>query len=198
MSTADILIGPIRVFYAPVGEPLPNENTVGYGAAWGGNWSEIALTKTPLSMNRDVTTFDVMVEQSTLPVKRAVTEEKVAFETTLAELTAEYLSLTMEGTATTTAAGVGQVGKEELVAGGQAALSERTWAFEALYVDAAGNKHPVRFQIWRATAVLNGQLEFGKGDSTGIPLRIDSLGDLTQPVGQQLFKMVKVTAPATA
>ena len=198
MSTADIIIGPARVLYAPVGEAIPDETTVAYGAAWGGNWEEIALTKTPFTMNRDISTFDAMVEQSTLPVKRAVTEEKVAFETTLAELTATNLQLGMGGTATSTPAGAGQVAFEEVVAGGQAVLDERQWAVEGVYIDAANNKFPIRMFIWRATAVLNGELAFGKGDSSGIPLRIDSLGDLTKPVGQQLFKFQKVTAAATS
>lgn len=198
MTTSDIIIGPARILYAPLGEALPDENSVGYGGDWAGNWNEIALTKTPFSMNRDISTFDVMVEQSTLPVKRSVTEEKVAYETTLAEFTGAYLQLAMEGTLTPTPAGVGQVGKEELMAGGQAKLTERTWAVEGLYEDANGNKFPIRIQIWRATAVLNGELQFAKGDSAGIPLRIEALGDLTKPVGQQLFIVQKVTAPATS
>lgn len=198
MTTSDIIIGPARILYADLGESLPDENSVGYGAAWPSPWNEIALTKTPFTMNRDVSTFDVMVEQSTLPVKRSVTEEKVAYETTLAEFTAAYLQLAMEGTVTSTPAGASQVGKEELMAGGQAKLTERTWAVEGLYEDATGNKFPIRIQIWRATAVLNGELQFAKSDSAGIPLRIDALGDLTKPVGQQLFKVQKVTAAATS
>ena len=198
MTTADIIIGPARVFYAPLEEPLPDETTVAYGAAWGGNWEEIAMTKTPFSMNRDLSTFDVMIEQSTLPVKRVATEEKVAFETTLAELTGDYLQLAMEGTNTATAAGASQVGYEELVAGGKAVLTERSWGMEGTYTDAAGVNFPIRIQIYRATAVLNGSLTFGKADSAGIPLRIDALGDLTKAVGAQLFKVQKVLAAATA
>lgn len=186
------------MFYAPIGEALPDENSVAFGDDWGGNWEVIALTKTPFTMNRDLTTFDVMVEQSTLPVKRSATEEKVAFETTLAELTGDYLQLAMEGTNTPTAAGASQVGKEELLAGGAVTLTERTWAVEGVYVLADGvTRFPIRLQIWRATSVLNGELTFAKGDSAGIALRIDALGDFTKPVGQQLFKFQKILAAAT-
>jgi len=178
------------------GQYAPDD--LAYGAEWTGNWLPIALTKTPFAMNRDLTTVDVMVEQSTLPVKRQATEEKVSFETTLAELTSDFLQLGMEGSSTVTPPGAGQVGKEELLAGGQAALTERTWAVEGVYTTAAGLNFPIRLQIWRATAVLNGELSFGKADSTGIPLRIDALGDLTKPVGQQLFIFQKVTAAATS
>jgi hypothetical protein len=107
------------------------------------------------------------------------------------------LQLAMEGTVTTTAPGAAQVGKEELQAGGQAKLTERTWAVEGVYEDINGSKFPIRMQVWRATAVLNGELQFAKGDSAGIPLRIEALGDLSKPVGQQLFKVLKVTAAAT-
>lgn len=198
MSTADIIIGPARIFSAPIGTALPADS-VAYGAAWASpvGWEEIALTKTPFTMNRDLSTVDVMVEQSTLPVKRVATEEKVSFETTLAELTADLLKLAMGGTVTDTAAGAAQVGKEELVAGGQAILEERTWAVEGVYTTTAGVNFPIRIQIWRATAVLNGELTFGKADSAGIPLKIDALGDLSKPVGEQLFKFQKVLAAAT-
>lgn len=198
MSTSDIIVGPARVFYAPVGEALPDETTVAYGGDWAGNWVEIALTKTPFTMNRDVSTFEVMIEQSTLPVKRVITEEKVAFETTLAEFTGDNIQLGMSGTVTTTAAGASQVGFEELKAGGLASLDERTWAIEGEYKDASNVSFPIRLQVLRATSVLNGELTFGKADSAGIPLRIDSLGDLTQVVGEQLVIIQKVTAAATA
>lgn len=197
MSTADIIIGPARIFYAPIGEALPADS-LAYGGTWTGNWEEIALTKTPFTMNRDLSVTDVMVEQSTLVVKRVATEEKVSFETTLAELTGDYLQLAMEGTNTPTAAGASQVGKEELVAGGESVLTERTWAVEGLYTTTAGVNFPIRLQIYRATAVLNGELTFGKADSAGIPLKIDAMGDLSKAVGAQLMKFQKVLAAATS
>jgi len=198
MSTADILIGPATIWYAPVGETLPDPDSVDYGDDWGGNWDKMALTKEPVTANRDVSTFDVMVEQSTLPVKRSVTEEKVTIETTLAEFLASSLKLAMEGTVTTTAAGAGQVGMDEIEGGGQTLLSEYAWGIEGKYIDAAGAIFPVRVFIYRGTAVLNGELQFAKGDSTGIPLRIETLGDLTKDVGKQLWKIQKVTAAATS
>lgn len=197
MSTADILITPVRVFHAPVGEAIPDESTVLYGGTWGGNWTEIAMTAAPLTLNRDVTTFEAMIEQSTLPVKRSVSEEKVNFETILAEFTAANLALVMEGTASSTAAGAGQRAFEELVAGGEVELTEKAWGFEGKYINSAGADFPVRVFIWRATSVLSGAITFGKGEQTGIPLRVDALGDLTQTIGEQLFKVQKVTAVAT-
>lgn len=196
MSTADIIVTPARIFYAPLGEALPAD-TLAYGGDWAGNWEEIAITLAPFTMNREVSTFEVMIEQSTLPVKRSITEEKAAFETTLAEFTGANLQLGTEGTNTVTPAGVGQPAKETLEFGGQVNLTERTWGAEGLYVNAAGVQFPIRLQIYRATAVLNGALQFGKANAAGIPLRIESLGDLTKVVGKQVMKVVKITAPAS-
>lgn len=197
MSTADILIGPASIWYAPVGEALPDETSIAYGGDWGGNWAQIAMTLEPVSINRDISTVDVMIEQSTLPVKRAVTEEKVAFETVLAEFTAAHLALGMEGTTTTTAAGVGQVGYEEVEGGGQPTPTEYAWGIEGKYVNAAGVAFPVRIFIYRGTVVFNGELQFAKGEASGIPMRIDALADLTKVVGKQLWKIQKVTAAAS-
>lgn len=197
MSTADIIVTPARIFYAPLGEALPAD-TLAYGGDWAGNWEEIAITLAPFTMNREVSTFEVMIEQSTLPVKRSITEEKAAFETTLAEFTGANLQLGTEGTNTVTAAGAGQPAKETLEFGGQVNLTERTWGAEGLYVNAAGVQFPIRLQIYRATAVLNGALQFGKANAAGIPLRIESLGDLTKVVGKQVMKVVKITAPASS
>lgn len=197
MGYADIIVGPARVFYAPTGEANPDETNIAYGAAWGGNWSEVGFTKTPLSMSRDVSVFEVFIEQSTLPINRAPTEETVTFETTLAELTADNLQLGMEGNVTTTAAGASQVGYEELAAGGKTSLTIRKWGVEGLYVDTSGNQFPIRIFIHRATATMNGQLAFGKADSAGIPLQIAALADTSQASDEQLFIFQKVTAPST-
>lgn len=195
MSVADILIGPISVFYAPVGEAMPAED-LAYGGDWAGNWTKIAMTQSPLSMNRDVSTGDIRIEQSTLVVKRVVTEETVALEIALSEFVGDHIQLGLGGTVTTTAAGVGQVGFEELKAGGAVKLTERTWAFEGMFVDANDVIFPVRLQIWRATSVLNGSLTFGKSEETAVPLRIDAMGDLAKPVGEQLLRLIRVTEAA--
>ena len=110
MTTADIIVSPGTIYYAPVGEAIPDRDSIAYGDAWGGNWVNPGYTMAPFTMNRDASTFQVMVEQSTLPAKRTVTEEIVTFETTLAELTAVNLELGMNGTAQSVAAGSGTVG----------------------------------------------------------------------------------------
>lgn len=195
---SDIIIGSAVLYRAAVGTALPDPNTVGYGADWGGDWTKFGLTNAPITANHEKETYDVMVEQSTLPVKRAVTDENFRIETALVEITASNLQSFMGGTVTTTPAGASQVGMEELVTGGEVQLQESTWAIEGLYQNDAGEQFPVRIQIYRATAVINGDLEFSKAKEVGIPLQINALADLSKSVGQQLILFQKITAAATA
>jgi len=198
MGYADILLSPATIWYAPVGEALPDETTIAYGEAWGGNWDQFALTKTPVTLNRDVSTFDVFVEQTTVPLRRAITEEKMTIETQLAEFMGDALALVMGGTNTATAAGAGQVAYEKVVAGGEWTLPERAWGIEGKYIDADGDQFPVRLFLYRATVKLGGELSFQKGDYVGIPVQIEALGDTSKAIGAQLIEIHRVTAAATS
>jgi hypothetical protein len=191
MSVSDLVFGPARFFYAPLGEPLPAES-LAYGAPWTGNWVEVGLTLQPVSLSREVDVNEVMAEKSRKPLARKVEAERVAIETTLAELSASNLHLAFGGVKNVTPPGIGQVGKEELLAGGSARLTERTWAVEGMYATLCNTRGPVRLQIWRGTAVLNGPITFSSRAAAGIPLRIDALGDLARPVGQQAFMVQRI------
>lgn len=198
MATSDIIIGPATIYYAPVGETEPDPDSVDFGDPWGGNWTKIALTLSPVSVNREISTTDVMVEQSTLPARRVVTEEKVTLETSLAEFLGASIHLGMGGTLTVTSPGAGQVGMSEVQSGGASTLAEKAWGIEGEYITAAGVSLPVRIFVFRATAVFNGALEFGKAAPAGIPLRIETLGDFGKTVAAgQLWKIQIVTAPGT-
>lgn len=198
MGYSDILLSPATIWNAPVGEALPDETSVAYGAAWGGNWEQFSLTKTPVTLNRDVSTFDVFVEQTTVPLRRAITEEKITVETQLAEFMGDALALVMGGTNTVTAAGASQAGYEKVVAGGEWTLPERAWGIEGKYIDADGDEFPVRLFLYRATVKLGGELSFQKGDYVGIPIQIEALGDTSKAIGAQLIEIHRVTAAATS
>lgn len=192
-NISDVLAAPARILYAPVGEAAPSETTVLYGAAWGGNWKDLGETLTPVTLALNSDTFDIEVEGSTLPVKRLRTKEEAIIETTLAEASADALALAFGTTVTTSAATTLKRGYQELSAGGDVVVKEYQFGIESLYVGANNAKFPVRMFIWKATVVINGKLEFSKKAATGIPLKIQTLGDLSKPVGQQLLKLQKVT-----
>jgi hypothetical protein len=197
MAVADILQSGARVFYAPEGEALPSENSVPYGAAWGGNWVNPTYTLEPVTIKFERTVGPITVEQSTLPLDALVTEESIEIETTLAEVTGANLNLALDGTLTTTAAGPSQAPKEEVEAGGNALLTKRAWGFEGLYRKSDGTQLSVRVFVYRGAAVLGGELKFSKKDPLGVPLQITAYADVTKVAGKQGLKIQKVTGVHT-
>lgn len=196
----NIITGGATIWKAPVGEALPDEDSIDYGVDWGGNWERVGFTKAPLAMLYEFDVMEVEVEEALASVGRVKTAERLSLETTLAELTAEYLALVAGGgTVTTTAAGVGTVGKEELSVGGSAALAKAIWGFEGKYIDANGVSFPIRVFIWIATAMINGEITFSKknGEYPGIPLKVDALEDVSQAEGERLWKWLRVTEAGT-
>jgi hypothetical protein len=195
MAIADILMSPAKIYFAVTGTALPDPNSVAYGAAWGGAWSDLGYTLTPITVGYSQDLFKLEVEQITLPLKGLISSEQVTIETTLAEITAANLSLAFGGTVATTAAGTGTVALEQLTSGGSPNIAYYAWGLEGLYVTAANVSLPVRILIYRGSAVLNGSLTFSKKEAVGIPLSINAWGDTTKAAGAQLWAFQKTTAP---
>jgi len=198
MAVTDILIGPASIWKSPVGEALPDETTVAYGASWGGNWESVGYTLEGISMSYNRDLFSLMVEQLNGAVKRRVTDESVMLETVLAEATPDNLQLAIGGAVTTTAAGASQTAFEDLDVGGQVTIDELQWGIEGLYENASGTQFPVRLFVYKATAILNGQLTFAKNAGVGIPIQIDALSDTGKSLGANKVKFQRVTAAATS
>jgi len=186
---------------APTGEANPDETTVAYGAAWGGNWVRVGYTKAPLTLAYESEEADVNVEEELAPVKRFRTGENLTVETTLAELTAAYLALAgaNQATVTETAAGAAQKAYEWTSLGGDAVMTERKWGFEWRHIQSDGTEQPGRIFIHKGTAMINGNLEFSQksDDYPGIPIQIKALSDTTQSAGAKLCRFERVTAPVT-
>lgn len=194
-TVANILMGGARVFYAPVATAAPDDDTA-YGGTWT-SWTEVGFTTTPLAVAMSREEYDIQVQQRIGTVKRRITNEDIILETTLAEVTADNIQLAIGGDVTDTGAGVGQVGKEELDAGGDFLLDERAWGFEGLYVDSSGTQWPARLFIWKATSTMNGNIEFSKEAEAGIPLQIKALVDTSKAVGVDKFQFQRVLAAAS-
>lgn len=206
MSTpvvTNILTGGAVVWMAPVAEAIPDETTITYGTAWGGNWARIGFTKAPLTLVYAFDEAEIEIEEELSPIDRLRIKETLALETVLAEVTGEYFALAMgqdsTTAVTTVAAGVGQRAYEEVKLGGNSEIKQYQWGFEARYVDSVGVEFPVRFFVHKGTAKLNGNLEFSQksGEYPGIPLQINALADPSQAAGEKLFHFQRVTAKAT-
>lgn len=197
MAVSDIIISPATVYQAPVGTALPSADTVQFGASWGGSWTAVGYTLTPVSLNYEQSLFELMVEQLTVPIKRLRQEEHATIETTLAEMSGANLALPTDGVVTTTAAGASVRGKSVVEIGGNIAVTEKAWGFEGLLGVIGTIQLPARVFFYKATAELNGKLEFSRKAAAGIPLTVRALADTSKAVGKQLMIVQLVTAKAT-
>ncbi len=198
---ANIVKSGAWLYEAPVGEANPDETTVVWGAAWGGNWTRVGYTKEALKLAYDSEEFDIEVEEELAPVVRRRVKEGATLETVLAELTAEYLQLAAgnQDTVSETAAGAAQKAYEETGLGGEPILTEKKFGFEGRFITAGGDDEPVRVFVHKGTVKLNGPLEFSKKttDYTGVSVQIAALTDTTQSTGQKLMLFQRVTSETT-
>lgn len=195
-TAANIIKSGAVIYKAPVGETVPDETTIGAGVAWGGNWERIGYTGAPLKLMIDDTKMVIEVEEELMEVDERRIKFSASAETALAELTADYLSMIFGGTVSTTAAGAGQVGYEELDIDPDVLTDKFAFGFEGTRYDASENELAFRIFFGKCGVSLNGELEFSKKtDSyTQVPIKIKILKpDSDAPVTWQ-----RVTAPATS
>jgi len=183
------------LWVAPAGTALPDPDDIAAGADWGAAWDRVGFTAAPVTVAYDHDEASFPVEEFLAPVARMTTREGLTLETMLAELTATYLQLGLEGTVVTTAAASGVAGVEDLVVGNASRRTVRSFGIEGQYVDSSGNILPLRLFIYRATCHVNAELQFSKHEDqyTGIPIQIMGLGDPDN--SGRLFAFQRVTAP---
>lgn len=194
--TADIILTPAVCYRAPVGTAEP-ALTVAAGGDWGTDWTFVGELAEPLKFAYEFDVAERKVQSMIGIIKRARTMEKLDLETVLAEFTMNKQAFAMGGTATSVAATSTVPGYEQLAMGGEVHLPESMFGFEGKYTDDDGNTFPIRCFIWRVTSKAGGELEFSNEDFVGIPLKLGALTDPAKPKGQRLFKMIRITAPAT-
>jgi hypothetical protein len=190
----NILKSGATVYYAPVGEALPDPAVIGAGDAWGGNWEQIGATKEPVALKYTTDEHSSEVEEFLGPVRRWRIKEELALETVMAELTADYLGLAVNEAASLAGSSVPY---DELIVGNITQLDELAWGFEGILCDATNTKTPVRFFIPRGTAKLNGDLKFSRRDDdyTGVPLQVNGLADVDDAIDPgRMFVFQRVPA----
>jgi hypothetical protein len=182
---------------APVGEAFPDETSVAAGAAWGGTWARWGFTKEPLTLAYEDEEHEVEVEEFLAAVDRIKIGESAMLETVLSEFTGDYLKYALDGALTTTAAGAGQKGFQELLVGNDSQKPEFAIGFETIKYNATGVALPQRIGFYRCTLKLNGELKFSRRDDdhSGIPLQAKALTNTT--TGRLIWSNL-VTAPATS
>lgn len=194
MAKSDILASPARIFYAPIGEALPNVSTVAYGAAWGGNWVDLGYTIDPVSVNLETETFDLKVQQLLTPVRTVRTAINATIETKLAEFTGANLVLAFDGTKTTTAPGAGQVGYDTVrVKGEKPDMSMYAFGIEGFRIHSSNARLPVRIFIPQGTIKASSGPEFSNSAGVGVGVTITAMTDTNGDV----LVVHNVTAPAT-
>lgn len=193
---ANILKSKAILYIAPAGEALPDETTIDVDEAWGGNWARVGFTKTPTVLAIEEEQFGIEVQELLNAIDRVAIKQSARFETTLAEVTGEYLALLLGGTPSTTAAGAGQKGYEQLDVVSRFLLTKYIVGLEGSRL-VAGVAQPVRFFFPRCTLMVGGELEFSQktSDYTGLPIQISALDN---DAGTAWFQMQRITAAATS
>jgi hypothetical protein len=117
-----IMAGQVQVYLAPYNETTPAvlpAESVALGGTWPTTpqpWAPIGATEQGVSLLFRRSTQSLMIEEQMTPVAVETTEIECKVEAVLAEDTFETMRVAYGGgTITTTAAGVGQIGKKELV-----------------------------------------------------------------------------------
>jgi len=197
MAVTDIIVTPCRILYSSVGTSTPAD-TVAYNGAWGASWTELGYTKQPLTINYEEEHVKHDIQEALAPVHAHISSKSLALETVLAEFTGDNLALALNGVNTETEAGAGQPAKDTVDFGNSNALTIRQWGFEGQYVDEDGDTFPIRIFVWKGVVLPNAELQFAKDDSTGIPIHIDAMMDLSQSSGEEFWQIVKITEEASS
>ncbi len=184
------------VWYAPVGEAIPDESSVAVGAAWGGNWARIGYTAAPLVLTLEEERMQVFVEERLTEIAEYRTKLSPTFTTELAELEADYMALLFDGSVAATAAGAGQVAYDSLDIDPGVEVANYAIGFEGIRYDASANDLPVRMFFNKATFKINGDMSWSKRDDNyvKVPILVRGLQDGTN----ETVLWHVVTAPATS
>lgn len=185
----EIIVGPLSVYLAPVGEAMPAVD-----AAPSGNWALMGTSGTKNYSEDGVTlTHGQSVEQirtagSTGPIKAVRTEESLVVEVTVYDLTMEeYTRAINNVTPTEVAAGVGTVGTRAINLRRGSIVAE----FAVLLRGEAASPElasvAAQYEIPRAYVDGEPELIFAKGEPAGIMFEFHALEDPAQATDAERF-----------
>lgn len=197
----DVILGPGRLYRAPVATANPDESTVAWGAAWGGSWTDMGdfPEGSPITIVMNEEVYKVYSEQSTVAQAVTRTRRECTIKGALLELSVANMAIALQGTAeTTAAAGGGQKGYSEIPFGAQTDVTLYKWGIEALRVDSNNANQPKRWFFHKGFFQMKGDIQYSKTKESMLPFEITVIGDDTQTAGEELGIEQTVTAAATA
>ena len=197
----DVILGPGKLYRAPVATANPDESTVAYGAAWGGAWVDMGdfPEGSPITIALAEEVYKVYSEQSTVAQAVTRTRREATLKGALLELSIANWAIALQGTAEpTAAAGGGQKGYTEIPFGAQTDVTLYKWGIEALRVDSNNANQPIRWFFHKGFFQMKGDVAYGKTKESMLPFEITVIGDDTQSANEELGIIQVVTAAATA
>lgn len=197
----DVILGPGKLYRAPVATANPDESTVAYGAAWGGAWVDMGdfPEGSPITIALTEEVYKAYSEQSTVAQAVTRTRREAVVKGSLFELSIANWAIALQGTAATTAAaGGGQKGYSDIPFGAQTDITLYKWGIEALRVDSANVNQPIRWFFHKGFFRMTGDVAYAKTKETVLPFEISIIGDSSQAAGEELGILQIVTSQATA
>jgi hypothetical protein len=134
-NVTNILVGHAKLWIAPLGTTMPDDDALAVGAAWPAGWVYGGYTTEGAKAGYSQDKLDVEIQEALAPVDRRVAGEEFALETMLAEFIVTNLDIAWGsvGAVSTVAAGVGVTGKDILKQGGKATLTKKMIGLEGSY-----------------------------------------------------------------
>lgn len=194
-TLANLLAGPGMLYVAPVGESLPELNDIDSGIITpAGNWSALGYRTEPgLLMEYNPGLEKVMIEEATGPVKMNLHEEEVLLSSGLAERDMQaYKDAISALTTSQTAAGASQTAQDVFSLGGGTVRE-----VQLLFIGKSPEGYSRAIVAWKAVAQGKISDKYSK-KFAGINAQWMVLSDPSKSAGQQLLKVIDITAVPTS
>jgi hypothetical protein len=195
------VLGPGKLYRAPVATANPDESTIACDAAWAGSWVDMGdfPEGSQITVSVKDTVYKVYSERTTTPRAVTRTRREGMIKGALLDHTPENMAIALQGTAeTTAAAGGGQKGFTEIPFGSQAEVDMYKWGVEGHLVDDDGLKQPVRWFFHQGFFMTTSDIAYSKTKESMIGFEIHIIGDDGQTLGEDLGIVQFVTEQATA
>jgi hypothetical protein len=194
----EYVISPLTLYYAPVATALPAA-TLAYGAAWPSGWVALGAQKEGAKLSYSFEEFAITNQQARgakLGVRRH--SETAMLEAVLAGYTKDNLMMALSGKSITSTAATSTVnGVEVIGVGGAGCLPVFMFGFEGEIVDDECQESYYLRVIFRKGVIQAGfESEFKFDDYAAVPVKIEALMDMSQPVNERLMR-IEMEIPAT-